>query len=122
MSDSKDVLGTGININHVIDAFYNKMVKDDRVRDFFTIVDLAAVKRKQVNFFKILLSDSTDDIHNYMRNTHRDLVENFGLNDAHFDALSSILDETLIEKKVSSDIRSTVLQKLEMLRPFVLNR
>ena len=122
MSDSKDVLGAGVDINHVIDVFYNKMVKDDRVRDFFTIVDLTAVKRKQVNFFKILLSDVTDDIHNYMRNTHSDLVENFGLNDAHFDALSSILNETLIEQKVAGDIRSTVLKKLEMLRPFVLNR
>lgn len=121
MSDSNGGLGVGIDINHVIDDFYNRLVKDDRIRDFFTIVDLTAMKRKQVNFFKVLHSDVTSDIHDYMRNTHRDLVENFGLNDGHFDAMSSILTETLIEKNVDDEIRLTVLAKFEILRPFVLN-
>ena len=122
MDDSIGVLGVGIDINHVIDDFYNRLVKDDRLRDFFTIVDLTAVKRKQVNFFKILLSDANDEIHSYMRNTHRDLVENFNLSEVHFDAMSSILTETLIEKNVVDEIRSTVIEKLEQLRPYVLNK
>ncbi len=122
MSDSNGVLGAGVDINHVIDDFYNRLVKDDRVRDFFTIVDLTAVKRKQVNFFKILLSDENDGIYKYMIDTHRDLVENFGLNDTHYDALSSILTETLIENNILEEIRLTVIEKLEILRPYVLNK
>lgn len=72
--------------------------------------------------FQNLLSDDIDDIHIYMRNTHSDLVVNLGLNDEHFDTLSSILSETLTEKNVDGKIRATLSEKFEILRPYVLNK
>lgn len=122
MRNSSEILGHGIDINHIIDVFYNKMVKDDRLRDFFTIVDLTAVKRKQANFFATLLSDDTEGVHSYMLETHRELVEDFGLNDDHFDALYNILAKTFTQEKVDPSIGATLLEKLEDLRPCVLGK
>jgi len=120
MFHSKNILGPETDIDIIIEAFYSKLVKDDRVRDFFTIVDLEAVKRKQINFFNIILSDDDKNVQNYMKTSHTELVNDFGLNDNHFNALHEVLAETLCEFRIEENYREKLLGKMEQLRPHVL--
>ena len=122
MSNNNDILGEGINLQHVIELFYDKMIKDDRIRDFFTIVDLEALKRKQANIFASLLSADSRKVQSHLTTIHRPMVEDFGLNDMHYDAFASLLSETLHEQKVDKIIIITLMKNLESLREHILNK
>ena len=117
-----DKLGGEAAVTLAVDKFYEKVLKDDRIKDFFEDVDMEKQKVHQ----KLFLTYAFRGLPNYsgrsMRKAHQSLVEEKGLNDAHFDAVIELLADTLKELGIPDDLIAEVAQIGESTRKDVLNR
>jgi len=114
-------LGGDAAVNAAVDAFYRKVLADNRVNRFFEGVDMDKQAAKQ----KAFLTMAFGGPHNYtgldMRNGHRHLVK-MGLNDSHFDAIVENLGATLKDLGVADNLIAQVAAIAETTRADVLDR
>ena len=114
-------LGGDAAVDAAVDAFYRKVLSDDRVSRFFEGVDMDRQAAKQ----KAFLTMAFGGPHNYtgldMRRGHARLVK-MGLNDSHFDAIVELLGATLKDLGVADDLIAQVAAIAETTRADVLNR
>jgi len=114
-------LGGDAAVNAAVDAFYRKVLADNRVNRFFEGVDMDKQAAKQKAFLTMALGGP----HNYtgldMRNGHRHLVK-MGLNDSHFDAIVENLGATLKDLGVADNLIAQVAAIAETTRADVLDR
>ncbi len=104
-----------------VDAFYRKVLADDRVSRFFEGVDMDKQRAKQ----KAFLTMAFGGPHNYtgkdMRTGHAHLVK-MGMNDSHVDAIIELLGATLKDLGVKDELISQVAAIAESTRNDVLGR
>ena len=114
-------LGGDAAVDAAVDAFYRKVLADDRVSRFFDGVDMDRQAAKQ----KAFLTMAFGGPHNYsgqdMRRGHAHLVK-MGLNDSHFDAIVELLGATLKDMGVRDDLIAQVAAIAESTRADVLDR
>ena len=114
-------LGGDAAVDAAVDAFYRKVLADDRVSRFFDGVDMDRQAAKQ----KAFLTMAFGGPHNYsgqdMRRGHAHLVK-MGLNDSHFDAIVELLGATLKDMGVPDDLIAQVAAIAESTRADVLDR
>jgi hemoglobin len=114
-------LGGQAAVEAAVDAFYRKVLADDRVSHFFEGVDMDKQRAKQ----KAFLTMAFGGPHNYtgkdMRDGHAHLVK-MGLNDTHVDAIIELLGGTLRELGVKEDLINQVAAIAESTRNDVLSR
>jgi hemoglobin len=114
-------LGGQAAVEAAVDAFYRKVLSDDRVSRFFEGVDMDKQRAKQ----KAFLTMAFGGPHNYtgkdMRNGHAHLVA-MGLNDSHVDAIIELLGATLRELGVREELIGQVAAIAESTRNDVLGR
>lgn len=122
MSALFDKLGGKEAVELAVDKFYDKVLKDDRIKHFFANTDM----KKQRGHQKAFLTYAFGGMNNYtgrnMREGHKKLVEEQGLNDSHFDAVVENLATTLKEMGVSDALIQEVAAVAETTRNDVLNR
>lgn len=115
-------IGGEAAVDAAVDLFYTKVLADDRIKHFFVNTDMV----KQARHQKIFLTYAFGGLPNYsgrsMRAAHKDLVDNMGLNDTHFDAVIELLGATLQELGVADDLIQQVAAIGESTRKDVLNR
>lgn len=101
-------LGGAEAVNLAVDKFYERILKDDRIKDFFANTDMAKQRAHQKAFLTYAFggTDKYDGL--YMREAHKELVEKNGLNQSHFEAVAEDLLETLTEMGVSEELRAEV--------------
>jgi hemoglobin len=116
-----DQIGGQEALNAAVDAFYVKVLADDRVNSFFKPIDMNAQAAKQKLFLGSLLSGENKDPAGYMRKAHRPLLQD-GLNDNHFDAIAENLQTTLEEFGVKDDLLGQIMGAVGGLRDAVLDR
>lgn len=116
-------LGGRPAVEAAVDKFYDKILADDRTKDFFDGVDMDK-QRKHQKAFLIFAFGGTGGEYNgrNMRDAHKDLVENQGIGDAHFDVVVELLGSTLAELGVAEELIGEVAQVAESVRADVLNR
>jgi len=102
--------------------FYSKVTADETIARFFDEVDMKAQARKQVAFMSRAFGGPVEHQGKELRPAHQKLVDEEGLNDAHFDAVAGHLSETLIEMGVDEEIRNEVLEIVGSTRDEVLCR
>lgn len=116
-----DDLGGAKALDAVVDAFYKKVLADDRVKDFFDGTDMERQAKKQKAFLAFAFGGPNNYTGKKMSEGHAHLVER-GLNDSHVDAIIELLGATLVEFDVPEEKIKEAAAVAESVRDQVLGR
>ena len=114
-------IGGAPAVEAAVDIFYRKVLKDDRIRSFFSGVDMARQAAKQKAFLTMAFGGPANYTGMDMRKGHAHLVAR-GLTDVHFDAVMEQLGATLKELKVPDHLIAQAAAIAESTRKDVLGR
>jgi hemoglobin len=102
-------LGGADAVDLAVDKFYERVLQDERIKNFFVDVDMVKQRKHQKDFLTYAFGGTDQYNGRYMRKAHQELVEKQGLNSAHFNAVAEDLMETLKEMGVSQDLLAEVV-------------
>ena len=98
-------LGGKAAIDAVVDAFYVKVLADNRVKHFFADVSMDKQRRKQKEFLSAAFGGPLPWTGKDMRKAH----EGMGLTEEHFNAIAENLVSTLKDFKVKQELIDQVV-------------
>ena len=101
-----------------VDAFYVKVLADDRVKHFFDNVSMDKQRRKQKEFLSAAFGGPLPWTGKDMRKAHAGM----GLTEEHFNAIAENLVNTLKDLKISQDIIDQVVAVALTTKDDVLGR
>lgn len=108
-------------VDAAVDIFYTKVLADPRINYFFEGVDM----QRQASHQKAFLTYAFGGMQSYsgksMREAHKHLVEEKGLNDSHFNAVAEHLSTTLKDLDVPDDLHDEVMTVAASTHDDVLN-
>ena len=116
-----DDLGGAKALDAVVDAFYQKVLADERVNGFFDSTDMERQAKKQKAFLSFAFGGPNTYTGKKMADGHAHLVTR-GLNDSHVDAIVELLGKTLQEFNVPAAKIAEVAAVAESVRDQVLGR
>ncbi len=122
MSTLFEKIGGADAVNAAVDKFYEKVLSDDRIKHFFDGVDMVTQAAHQKKFLTFAFGGAEGYPGKSLRDSHKALVDDMGLNDAHFDAVLENLAETLKELGVPEDLITEAAAITESTRNDVLCR
>jgi hemoglobin len=114
-----DLIGGRQTIKAATERFYEKVLEDDTLRQFFTQTDMAHLRSRQVMFISMLLGGGVytgKDIHD----AHA-LARNDGLNNGHFDLFLKHFRAALEDAGVKPENAEKIMKPLERKRRAVLD-
>lgn len=111
-------LGGKTAIDAAVDAFYVKVLADDRVKHFFDDVNMNKQRRKQKEFLSAAFGGPLPWTGKDMRKAH----EGMGLTEAHFNAIAENLVATLKDLKISQELIDQVVAVALTTKDDVLGR
>ena len=114
-------LGGQPAVEAAVDSFYRKVIKDDRIKQFFDGVDMDRQIAKQKAFLTMVFGGPAHYSGKDMRDGHAHLVKR-GLNDSHVDVVIELLGKTLTELGVAQPLIAQVAAIANSVRNDVLNR
>ena len=112
-------LGGEKAVDAAVDIFYQKVLADPRINQFFEGVEMVKQGRMQKNFLTFAFGGPHKYDGRNMRAAHSKLVAK-GLNDSHFDAVAGHLVATLQELGVAQVLIDEVAVVAESVRSDVL--
>lgn len=121
MSTLYEQLGGAAAVDAAVDIFYDKVLRDERIRHFFAQTDMARQRAHQKAFLTVAFGGPNAYAGRDMRAGHAHLVAE-GLNDSHFDAVVELLGGTLSELGVAPALIAQVAAVAESVRTPVLGR
>jgi truncated hemoglobin YjbI len=104
------------------DLFYRKVLQDKLVGVFFQDVDMDRQRLKQKSFLTMAFGGPYRYSGADLRESHKHLVDKYGLSDVHFDRVCEIFKETVAELNIPSDQIQEMMKILEGTRESILNR
>jgi len=111
-------LGGKAAIDAVVDAFYVKVLADNRVKHFFADVSMDKQRRKQKEFLSFAFGGPLPWTGKDMRKAH----EGMGLTEEHFNAIAENLVSTLKDFKVKQELIDQVVAIAVSTKDDVLGR
>ena len=108
MTTLYEQLGGATAVDLAVDKFYERVLRDDRIKHFFANVDMVKQRAHQKAFLTYAFGGTDKYDGRYMREAHKELVENQGLTTEHFDAVAEYLMLALEELGVSEELRAQV--------------
>ncbi len=114
-------IGGAAAVDAAVDIFYDKILADNAIKQFFTTVDMKKQRAKQKAFLTMVFGGPNKYDGADLRNAHAGLVAK-GLNDLHFDAVAKHLKATLEQLKVPAELTSQILAIAGSVRNDVLGR
>lgn len=111
-------LGGKAAMDAAIDAFYVKVLADDRVKHFFDDVSMDKQRRKQKEFLSAAFGGPLPWTGKDMRKAH----EGMGLTEEHFNAIAENLVNTLKDLKISQELIDQVVAVALTTKDDVLGR
>jgi hemoglobin len=122
MADSIfEIIGGKSTILTAVNAFYQRVLADERLSPFFKQTDTEVLESRQSMFLTMLLGGRVLDSGDQIRFAH-ERSRAAGLNDFHFDAFLLHFRAALDETGVPSDSIEKIMELLESKRDAVLNR
>ncbi len=112
-------IGGKAAIDAAVEAFYVKVLKDDRIKHFFDDVDMVRQRTKQKQFLSAAFGGPIPWEGKDMRKAHAKLP---GLNDTHFNAVAENLQATLTDLKVKKELIDKIMAIAASTHDDVLNR
>ncbi len=122
MSTVYEQLGGEAAIDAAVDIFYRRVLGDAYVNRFFEGIDMEKQAAKQKAFLTMVTGGANKYTGKDMREAHKRLVHEMGLNDSHFDHIICHLRSTLAELGVAPELIKTVIDVAESTRDDVLDR
>ena len=122
MSSIFEKIGGEDAIGAAVDLFYKKVLADDRISHFFEHTDMQKQAMHQKRFFAYALGGLPNYPGQSLRDAHKHLVEEQGLNDTHFDAVIENLGAALTELGVNEELIIEAAGVVQSVRDDVLNR
>ncbi len=101
-------LGGKNAVDLAVEGFYERVLQDDRIKHFFENVDMNKQKSHQRAFLTFAFGGAPQYEGNTMREAHKHLVANMGLNSYHFDAVIENLVATLRDLGISEELIAEV--------------
>jgi hemoglobin len=101
-------LGGTTAVDLAVDKFYERVLSDNRIKHFFTNIDMDKQRTHQKAFLTYALGGTDKYSGRHMREAHKSLVLQQGLNSEHFDAVVENLMITLKEMGVGEELLSQV--------------
>lgn len=117
-----DRIGGDAALDVAVDRFYERVLKDDRIRHFFDGVDMDRQRGHQKKFLKFAFGGAPGYSGRSMTAAHANLVSGMGLNDTHFDAVVENLATVLGDLGVGESEIGEVAGVAESVRSAVLGR
>ena len=114
-------IGGKAAVEAAVDIFYEKVLVDVRIKDFFEGVDMPGQRNKQKAFLTFAFGGAPNYSGENMCAAHKHLVEK-GLDETHFDAVIENLGATLKELSVPDDLINEAVQIALSTKWDVLNR
>jgi hemoglobin len=111
-------LGGKAAMEAAVDAFYVKVLADDRVKHFFDNVSMDKQRRKQKEFLSAAFGGPLPWTGKDMRKAH----EGMGLTEEHFNAIAENLVNTLKDLKISQELIDQVVAVALTTKDDVLGR
>ncbi|HEY1052209.1 MAG TPA: group 1 truncated hemoglobin [Prosthecobacter sp.] len=111
-------LGGQAAIDAAVEAFYVKVLADERVKHFFDDVSMDKQRRKQKAFLSAALGGPLPWTGKDMRKAH----EGMGLTEGHFNAIAENLIATLKDLKISQELIDQVIAVVATTKDDVLGR
>lgn len=111
-------LGGQAAIDAAVEAFYVKVLADDRVKHFFDDVSMVKQRRKQKEFLSYALGGPLPWTGKDMRKAH----DGMGLTEEHFNAIAENLVATLKDLKVSQELIDQVIAVVATTKDDVLGK
>jgi len=112
MSDQPSLyerIGGEAAVDAAVDKFYEKVLADDRIKDYFVAVDMDRQRLKQKSFLTYAFGGPVNYSGKSMRAAHAKLVTEGGLNHDHFVAVAENLQATLEDLNVPADMIGEVM-------------
>jgi hemoglobin len=103
-----------------VGALYFNVLADERIAGFFAGKDVARLLQHQRGFFAAFLEAESPCHGRDLRRAHRELVEDFGLDDTHFDAMVEVFSITLDRLGYGVALRDELVSRVMRLRHWVL--
>ena len=122
MSTLYERLGGEKAIDMVVDKFYDHVMADNRIRHFFSNVNMDELREHQKRFVSHAFGGPSEYSGQSLRDAHRHLVEEAGLSDEHFDAVLEDLAQALRDAEVDDQLIEEAAAIVESQRNEVLNR
>ncbi|MDH5526418.1 MAG: group 1 truncated hemoglobin [Nitrospirota bacterium] len=122
MSSLFERLGGEGAVNAAVDMFYKRVENDPYIAPFFEGVDMTKQAAKQKAFLTMAFGGPNFYSGQDMREGHRRLVQQMGLNDSHFEHVMTHLRSTLAELNVPAEMIAEVGAIAESTRADVLNK
>ncbi len=104
MATLYEKLGGKDAVDIAVDKFYEHILNDVRIKHFFANVDMKKQREHQKSFLTYAFGGSSTYDGKKMREAHKYLVEEMGLNGEHFDAVVENLVKTLKELGISDQL------------------
>jgi hemoglobin len=112
-------LGGAAAIDAAVEAFYVKVLADNRIKHFFDDINMNKQRRKQKEFLSAAFGGPEPWTGKDMRTAHKNLP---GLNETHFNAVAENLQKTLEDLKIKPELIQQVMTIAASTRNDVLNR
>jgi hemoglobin len=112
-----DEIGGSAAVNAAVDLFYEKVLADDRVKEFFADVDMPGQKGKQRKFLAYAFGAPMKYDGKDMRSAHAHMK----LTEEHFSAVAEHLQATLEELNVSAELINQAMEIAASTHDDVLN-
>jgi hemoglobin len=117
-----DRLGGEAAIMAAVDIFYARVLADPLTAPFFAELDMEAQIKKQIAFMATAFGSPEKFKGRDLRSAHAKLVQEKGLDDAHFDAIAAHLKATLQSMGVDDALIAEALTIVGGTRDEVLGR
>ena len=101
-----DDIGGNAAVSASVDLFYEKVLADDRVKQFFTDVDMSGQKGKQRKFLAYVFGAPIEYDGKDMRSAHAHM----DLTEEHFGAIAEHLRATMEDLNVSEELISQAME------------
>ncbi len=121
MSTLYEDIGGEAAVDQAVEIFYRKVLMDDRIKDYFTDVDMDKQIAKQKSFLTFAFGGPNHYEGKDMKEAHKHLVKR-GLDDTHVDAVVELLGSTLEELGVAAENIQKVADIANSVRGQVLGR
>ena len=111
-------LGGEPALDEAVDLFYDRLVDDPVLENFFEGRDMSRLRRHQAKFMKIAFTGIPEgmDVEKLIFRAHRRLFEKEGLNASHFDLVAGHLVDTLQSLGIAADLIDEVVAIVGPLR------
>ncbi|MFT4901379.1 MAG: hemoglobin [Lentimonas sp.] len=122
MSTLYEKIGGEPAVDAAVELFYTKVLADDRIKHLFANTPMERMRSHQKKFLTMAFDGPNNYSGRGMKAAHAKLVDEYGLNDMHFDAVIENLGASLTELGVPAELIGKAAAIAESVRESVLGR